>query len=140
VRRPGRANVPANPEGQEATVFRTIISVLAAIALMGAASADAHTLRSESPTSSLAGTTEQQDLRSADAQDAARTDEIAAQMRAFKPAPALTPKPAPAPVSADETPWAAIVLALVAALGLGAALAAGVMHLRHTRPDTLARS
>jgi hypothetical protein len=121
-------------------VFRTTISLLAVAALLAAAStASAHSNRFDSPTSSLAGTSEpRQDLRSPDARDAARVDEIAAQMRAFKPAPITAPKPAPAAAPSDDTPWAPIAGSIVLAFGLGAGAAVGLMYLR--RPTTLARS
>jgi hypothetical protein len=121
-------------------VFRTTISLLAVAALLtGASSASAHSNRFDSPTSSLAGTSQpRQDLRSPDARDAARVDEIAAQMRAFKPAPITAPKPAPAAAPSDETPWAPIAGSIVLAFGLGAGAAVGLMYLR--RPSTLARS
>jgi hypothetical protein len=102
-------------------VFRAILSTLAVIALLGATSAAA-----------LA----QQDLRSPDAQDAARADQIAAQMRAFRPPPFVTPQPSPAPPS-NDTPWAVIGLSVFAAL-LGTAVA--TLHMRQPRRNTLARS
>jgi hypothetical protein len=124
-------------------VFRTTISVLSAIALLGvtSAAAVAHSNRWDSPTSSLAGTAPpRQDLRSPDARDAARVDEIAAQMRAFTPAPITAPKPAPVAAPSDDTPWAAIAGSIVLAFALGAGAAGGMMYLRRARPSTLARS
>jgi hypothetical protein len=138
--------VPANPPlAQEALVFthrRTFIALLAIAALLaGASTAGAHSNRWNSPTSSLAGTSEpRQDLRSPDARDAARVDEIAAQMRAFKPAPITAPQPAPVAAPSDDTPWTLLAGTLLAAFTLGAGAAASLMYLRRARPSTLARS
>jgi hypothetical protein len=120
------------------TPRRTVISLLAAAALLiGATAASARPLY-DAPTSSLAGTTTpRQDLRGEHARDAANAQQIAAQMRQFKPVPLAAPKPAPAPAASDETPWAVIGLSLFAAL-----VAAGgvVMYVRLARRNTLARS
>jgi hypothetical protein len=124
-------------------VFRTILSTLAAIALLGATSTAAlaqQDLRMPDTRDAASAPTQQQDLRSPDAQDAARADEIAGQMRAFKPAPLVAPKPAPAAAPSDDTPWAAIAGSIVFAFALGASAAAGLMYLRRARPSTLARS
>jgi hypothetical protein len=124
------------------TTRQTVISLLAVAALLaGAPAAGAHTNRFQSPTSSLAGTSEpRQDLRGPDAQDAARADQIAAQMKGFEPAPITAPEPAPVAAPSDDTPWAAIAGSIVLAFGLGAGAAAGLMYLRRARPSTLARS
>jgi hypothetical protein len=126
------------------TPRRTVISLLAAAALLiGATTASARPLydapdRADSPTSSLAGTTTpRQDLRGEHARDAARADQIAAQMRSFTPAPLVAPKPAPAPASSDGTPWAIIGISLFAAL---VAFGGAVMYVRAPRRNTLARS
>jgi hypothetical protein len=122
-------------------VFRTIFSTLAAIALLGATSATAlaqQDLRMPDTRDAAIAATQQQDLRGPDAVDAGRADEIAAQMRAFKPAPITAPKPAPAVTPSDDTPWAPIAGSIVLAFGLGAGAAVGLMYLR--RPSTLARS
>jgi hypothetical protein len=120
------------------TPRRTVISLLAAAALLiGATTASARPLY-DAPTSSLAGTTTpRQDLRGEHARDAANARQIAAQMRQFKPVPLVAPKPAPAPAPSDEMPWAVIGLSLFAAL-----VAAGgvVMYVRLARRNTLARS
>jgi hypothetical protein len=124
-------------------VFRTILSTLAAIALLGATSATAlaqQDLRMPDTRDAATAATQTQDLRGPDAQDAARADQIAAQMRDFKPAPLVAPKPASAPVSSDDTPWAAIAGSIVLAFGLGAGAAVGLLYLRRARPSTLARS
>ena len=120
------------------TPRRTVISLLAAAALLiGATTASARPLY-DAPTSSLAGTTTpRQDLRGEHARDAANARQIGAQMRQFKPAPLVSPKPAPAPAPSDEAPWAVIGISLFAAL-----VAAGgvVMYVRVARRNTLARS
>ena len=121
------------------TARHTVISLLAAAALLaGASAAGASSPRFESPTSSLAGTTTpRQDLRGEQARDAARADQIAAQMRAFKPAPLMASKPAPSPAPSDNTPWAIIGISLFAAL---VAVGGAVMYVRAPRRNTLARS
>jgi hypothetical protein len=120
------------------TTRSTFIALLAAAALLvGAATASARPLY-DAPTSSLAGTTTpQQDLRGEHARDAANARQIAAQMRNFEPAPLVTPKPAPAPVPSDDTPWAIIGISLFAAL---VAVGGVVMYVRLPRRNTLARS
>jgi hypothetical protein len=117
---------------------RTVISVLTAAALLvGGTTASAQS-RGDAPTSSLAGTTTpRQDLRGEQARDAARADEIAAQMRAFTPAPLVAAKPAPAPAASDGTPWAIIGISLFAAL---VAVGGAVMYVRAPHRNTLARS
>jgi hypothetical protein len=122
-------------------VFRTIISTLAAVALIGATSTTAlaqQDLRMPDTRDAATAATQEQDLRGPDAQDAARADEIARQMRAFTPAPIVAPKPAVAP--SDGTPWAAVAGSIVLAFALGAGAAAGLMSVRRARPSTLARS
>jgi hypothetical protein len=120
---------------------RTVISILAAAVLLAAApAAGAHPLRDNSPTSSLAGTTTpRQDLRGEHARDAARAGEIAAEMRAFKPAPLVDPKPAPAsaPAPSDGMPWAVIGISLFGAL---VAVGGAVLYVRLPHRNTLARS
>jgi hypothetical protein len=122
------------------TARRTVISLLAAAALlMGATTANARPL-DDAPTSSLAGTTTpRQDLRGEHARDAANASQIAAQMRHFEPLPVAAPKsePAPAPSSSDDTPWAVIGISLFAAL---VAVGGVVMYVRLPRRNTLARS
>ena len=120
------------------TPRRTVISLLAATALLiGATTASARPLY-DAPTSSLAGTTTpQQDLRGEHARDAANAPQITAQMRHFQPAPLVAPKPAPAPASSDGTPWAVIGISLFAAL---VAVGGAVMYVRLPRRNTLARS
>jgi hypothetical protein len=120
-------------------VFRTILTTLVTIALLGTTCATAlgqQDLRMPDTRDAAAAATATQDLRGPDAVDAGRADEIAAQMRAFKPAPITAPAPASAP--SDDTPWAAIAGSIVLAFGLGAGAAVGLMYLR--RPSTLARS
>ena len=124
-------------------MFRTILSTLAAIALLGATSATAlaqQDLRMPDTRDAAIAATQKQDLRSPDARDAARADEIAAQWRTFTPSPLVAPQPAPAAVPADDTPWAAIAGSIALAFVLGAGAAGGLMYLRRTRPSTLARS
>jgi hypothetical protein len=122
------------------TPRRTVISLLAAAALLiGATSASARPLY-DAPTSSLAGTTTpRQDLRGEHARDAANARQIAAQMRQFEAMPVVAPKsePAPAPAPSHDTPWALIGISLLAAI-----VAAGgvVMYVRLPRRNTLARS
>jgi hypothetical protein len=119
-------------------VYRTILSTLAAIALLGATSTVAlaqQDLRMPDTRDAAVAATQRQDLRSPDALDATRANEIAAQMRAFKPAPLVTPKPAPQ--ASDGTPWAVIGLSVLAAI-LGAVVAA--LYVRQPRRNTLARS
>jgi hypothetical protein len=129
------------PTDQEAIVHitrRTVISVLTAVALLaGGTTASAHN-RADAPTSSLAGTTTpRQDLRGEHARDAARADEIAAQMRSFKPAPLVAPKPAPAATPSAGTPWAVIGISLFTVL---VATGGAVLYVRASRRTTLARS
>jgi hypothetical protein len=124
-------------------VFRTILSTLAAVALLGMTSAAAvaqQDLRMPDTRDAAIAATQMQDLRGPDAQDAARADQIAAQMRAFTPAPITAPKPAPVAAPSDDTPWAAIAGSIVLAFALGAGAAGGLMYLRRARPSTLARS
>jgi hypothetical protein len=124
-------------------VFRTIVSTLAAVALIGATSTTAlaqQDLRMPDTRDAAAAATQKQDLRGPDAVDAARADEIAAQMRGFTPAPIVAPKPAPAASPSDGTPWAALAGSVVLAFALGVGATAGLMSVRRTRPSTLARS
>ena len=123
-------------------MFRTILSTLAAVALLGATSTAAFAqqdLRMPDTRDAAAAATQQQDLRSPDAQDAARAQQIAAQMRDFEPAPLVQPKPAPVAPS-DDTPLAVIGGTIALAFALGAGGAFGLMYLRRPRPSTLARS
>jgi hypothetical protein len=132
--------VGADPTGQEAIVFRTIISTLAAIALIGVTSSTAlaqQDLRMPDTRDAAIAATQQQDLRGPDAQDAARANQIAQQMRNFNPAPIVAPKPAPAATPSNDTPWAIIGISLFAAL---VAVGVGVMYVRQPRRNTLARS
>jgi len=124
-------------------VFRTTLAVLATVALFGLTSAAAvaqQDLRMPDTRDAAIAATQPQDLRGPDAQDAARASQIAAQMKAFEPAPITAPAPAPVAAPADDTPWAAIAGSIVLAFGLGAGAAAGLMYLRRARPSTLARS
>jgi len=120
------------------TPRRTVISLLAAAALLiGATTASARPLY-DAPTSSLAGTTTpRQDLRGEQARDAANASDIARQMRQFKPAPLVAPKTAPAPAPSDETPWAVIGISLFAGI---VAVGGAVMYVRAPRRNTLAGS
>jgi hypothetical protein len=121
-------------------VFRTILSTLAAVALLGTMSTSAFAqqdLRMPDTRDAAIAATQKQDLRGPDAVDAARADQIAAQMRSFKPAPIVAPKPAPAATPSNDTPWAVIGISLVAAL---VAVSMGVMYVRQPRRNTLARS
>jgi hypothetical protein len=122
-------------------VFRTFLSTLAVIALLGATSTAAFAqqdLRMPDTRDAAAAATQPQDLRGPDAQDAARADQIAAQMRDFQPAPPVTRSPAaPATSPTNDTPWAVIGLSLLAVfIGVGV----GVAYLRQPRRNTLARS
>jgi hypothetical protein len=81
--------------------------------------------------------TQKQDLRGEHARDAARAPQVAAQMRAFTPAPPVAAKPAPAPAASAGTPWAIIGISLFAAL---VAVGGAVMYVRAPRRNTLARS
>jgi hypothetical protein len=122
-------------------VFRTTISVLAALALLGVTSTAAlaqQDLRMPDTRDAAIAATQTQDLRGPDAVDAARADQIAAQMKTFTPAPLVAPaKPAPAATPSNDTPWAIIGISLFAAL---VAVGAGVMYVRQPRRNTLARS
>jgi hypothetical protein len=133
--------VPANPPpALEVTVFRTILSTLAAVALLGTMSTSAFAqqdLRMPDTRDAAIAATQPQDLRGPDAQDAARADQIAAQMRTFKPAPIVAQEPAPAATPSNDTPWAVIGISLLAAL---VAVGVGVMYVRQPRRNTLARS
>ena len=125
-------------------MYRSILTTLAAIALLGATSTAAFAqqdLRMPDTRDAAAATTQQQDLRSPDAQDAARADEIAAQLKTYaeQPQPPIRVS-VPAPVASDDTPWPAIAGSIVVAFALGAGAAGGLMYLRRTRPSTLARS
>jgi hypothetical protein len=122
-------------------VFRSILSTLAVIALLGATSTAAFAqqdLRMPDTRDAAAAATQAQDLRSPDAQDAARADQIAAQMRDFQPAPPVTRSPsAPAASPSNDTPWVVIGLSLLAVcVGVGV----GVLHFRQPARNTLARS
>jgi hypothetical protein len=117
-------------------VFRTIISTLVVVALLGATSAVAAPI-DQRP----AGTT-YQDLRGPDARDAENAAAIAQRLKRFQLAQTTAPaQPTQsAPVASDDTPWAAIAGSVVLAFGLGAGGAFGLMYLRRSRPSTLARS
>jgi hypothetical protein len=128
------------PPRQEAIVYRTIISTLAALALIGAASSTAlaqQDLRMPDTRDAAIAATQKQDLRSPDALDASRANEITEQMRTFKPAPIVAPKPAPAATPSNDTPWAIIGISLFAAL---VAVGGAVMYVRQPHRNTLARS
>jgi hypothetical protein len=121
-------------------VSRTILSTLAAIALLGATSATAlaqQDLRMPDTRDAAIAATQPQDLRGPDAQDAARADQIGAQMRAFRPLPFVSPTPAPAPAPSNGTPWPIIGISLFAAL---VAATIGVVYVQWPRRNTLARS
>jgi hypothetical protein len=120
------------------TPRRTVISLLAAAALLiGATTASARP-QYDAPTSSLAGTTTpRQDLRGEHARDAANARQIAAEMRHFEPTPVVLSKPVPAPAPSHETPWAVIGISLFAGL---VAVGGAVMYVRLPRRNTLARS
>jgi hypothetical protein len=145
-RRPGRPKLRAvHPTGQEATdVFTahpirrpTIVTALAltllGITMTGPAAARPVDIHDDLRTSSLAGTTStpRQDLRSPDALDAARQNEIELAIERYyqsygEPEP-LPVAEAPAPVPSDDTPWLPIGLAAAAALAI---VAASATHLR----------
>ena len=68
-------------------MFRTTLTVLAAVVLFGVTSATAvaqQDLRMPDTRDAAIAATQTQDLRGPDAQDAARADQIAAQMRALR--------------------------------------------------------
>jgi hypothetical protein len=105
------------------------------------------------PTSSLAGTTSatpRQDLRSPDARDAARADEIALAVKRFEavenvPAPERRywayPKTEPvvtaqSPAPSDDTPWLPSALSIAAGLVIAAVGAAEIRRIQVRRRRT----
>jgi hypothetical protein len=112
-----------------------IVTALAAITISAPALARPIDLRDDAPTSSLAGTTAtaHQDLRSPDAVDAARQNEIELAIERYyssysEPEPLVAEAPAPAPD--DDTPWLPIALVMAATLTI---VAASATHLRRLR-------
>jgi hypothetical protein len=120
---------------RRATIVTLLASVLFAVTLSGPATAEPIDYREKAPTSSLAGTTSYQDLRSPDAMDAARQNEIELAIERYyqsygEPEP-LPVAEAPAPVPADDdAPWLPIALAAAAAL---AVVAGSATHVRLRR-------
>jgi hypothetical protein len=101
-------------------ITHTLVAALAATAMAASTAAAEPVDRYDSPTSSLAGTTEKQDLRGEHAQDAARFN---GQMPSRGTPPVYSyeaPKPSPVsapaakPTGGDTEPW------LILAIGLGA--------------------
>jgi hypothetical protein len=118
------------------TLVTVLALVLLGLTLTGPAAARPFDdTRQGLQTSSLAGTTSKQDLRSPDAMDAARQNEIELAIERYyssygEPEP-LPVAEAPAPVPADDdVPWLPIALAAAAAL---AVVAGSATHIRLRR-------
>lgn len=122
-------------------IRRPILVTALALALLGVtmsgpAAAQPTDIHDGWETSSLAGTTStpRQDLRSPDAIDAARQDDVALAMERYyqsygEPEPLVAKAPAPAPTN-DDAPLLPIAIAVAATL---AVVAAGATHLRRLR-------
>jgi hypothetical protein len=118
------------------TIVTALALTLLGITMTGPAAAQPVDIHDGLRTSSLAGTTStpRQDLRSPDALDAARQNEIELAIERYyqsygEPEP-LPVAEAPAPVPSDDTPWLPIGLAAAAALAI---VAASATHLRRLR-------
>ena len=123
-------------------IVTALAAALLGVTLGGPAAARPTDIHDGWETSSLAGTTStpRQDLRSPDAIDAARQDDVALAMERYyqsygEPAPLVADTPAPAPVD-DDAPLLPIAIAVAAALAVVAASATHVRRLRLRRRRT----
>jgi hypothetical protein len=110
----------------------TVLVAALAFTMCGPAAARPIDLRTDAQTSSLAGTTSRQDLRSPDTIDAATRPEVALEKyySSYGDPEPLPVAQAPASAPSDEEPWLPIALAVAVAFTV---VAASVTHLRRLR-------